>query len=420
MITIAQLSRLLVTFSVILGAHAAIAQNTPTSIWERAIEAARDRDVETAVRLFERCAQSAPNAPQIHYNLGYAYKLAGKLEQAIAAYERAIALDPDYVDAHFGLSLVCLLAGNFERGWQEHEWRRKFPGTRQLPLPVWDGSDPASKTIILQCEGQFGDAIQFIRFAQVLHKRGAHVVAGTKKQLLPLFALCPYIDQLITAGDPLPPADFIIPYMSIPTALNLSVETVPTPIPYIHTNPQRDQHWHDFIHTNSHLKIGICWQAGNGDPNWEKHIRRSIPLATFAHFAHLPNVDVYSLQKDPAPEDVQLLAELGFADLSWALAESEGGFLNTASIVKQLDLIVSADTAVVHLSGALGKRTWLFLPVEPNWRWMLEREDTPWYPTMQLFRQRKPEDYEYLGQRLFEELVQLIHLHSKEERLCKN
>jgi Flp pilus assembly protein TadD len=368
------------------------------------IEQGRPADAERCFRAALRCE---PEHAQAHNNLGVALEQQGKEEAAVASYRQSLRLQPGGADAHKNLALIGLLCGNFEEGWPRYEWRWKCPGRagrRNFAQPRWDGTPLAGRTILLWAEQGLGDALQFVRYAALVRRRGGVVLVEAPPQLLPLLKSCPGIDRLLPAGGPLPDFDVQAPFLSLPGLLRTTLETIPAPVPYLSPEPQRLRRWGEELRAIPGFKIGIAWQ---GSPTYGGDRHRSIPLKHFEPLARLPGVRLVSLQKKAGREQLAAVAgDWGVLDLAPRLDEDGGAFLDTAAVLPHLDLLVCSDSAVVHLAGALGVAAWVALPVARDWRWLRERSDCPWYPSLRLFRQRRWGDWDEVFRRIAAEVSQ--------------
>ncbi|MEG4494686.1 tetratricopeptide repeat protein [Microcoleus sp. D3_18_C4] len=381
-----------------------------------------------AERFYERAIEAEPNNPKGHYHLGTLCLGAGKIEQAISSLERAISLNPNYLEAitnlgsaveqlgdvnrailcynqaikldancvkaHFNLSLVLLLTGDWLRGLAEYEWRWQTEQAKKLPRlnfdqPVWDGSDLKGQTILLRSEQGLGDAIQFVRYAAIVQKKGGKVIISCYQELKRLFKQIPGIEQVAVRMDELPDFQVQAPLMSLPYILGTNLENIPANVPYLAAPPN----WQFSLNSDSKFKVGIAWA---GSAEHLKDFQRSSDLSYFLTLLDIPGVTFYSLQKEASAENRTLLTQIPVIDLS----DNLNDFADTAAVISQLDLVICVDTAVAHLAGALGKPVWILLCFMPDWRWMLEREDSPWYPTARLFRQQTPGDWEEVFDRV--------------------
>jgi tetratricopeptide (TPR) repeat protein len=341
----------------------------------------------------EACYREAlrldPNDADAHSNRGNALKEQGRLEEALACYQLALWLKPESVSAHWNRALAWLQAGDYERGWPEYEWRWRRPQTPLRPFAQhrWDGGPLAGRTILLWCEQGLGDSIQFIRYAPLVKEKGGAVVVECPAQLVPLFRTCAGIDRLVVEGEPLPAFDVQAPLMSLPGLLGTTLGTVLAAVPYLAANPALVGRWRQELAGVGGFRVGICWQ-GNPRHPWDRH--RSIPLEVFAPLAAVAGVRLLSLQQGAGAEQLRALAgRFPVVELPPSLDGTAGDFADTAAVMQCLDLVVSADTAAAHLAGALGVPVWVALSAIADWRWLVGREDSPWYPTLRLFRQER-------------------------------
>ncbi len=361
---------------------------------------------EEASASFERALALNPRYAAAHSNLGSAAKAMGRSEEAVACYETALRYDPESASSHWNLSLALLQAGDFGRGWKEYEWRWKRPSTppRPYPKPRWDGGPLTDRTILLWCEQGLGDAIQFARYAVGVKARGGRVVLECPEPLFRLFGTLPGVDALVAEGSPLPPFDCHAPLMSLPGLLGTTLTTVPADVPYLTADAGLVEAWGRRLAALDGFKVGIAWQ-GNPHHRWDRW--RSVPLAMFAALADVPRVRLVSVQNGPGSEQVAALRNR-FPVTQLGPDFGAGGALpDTAAVMASLDLVVSVDTATAHLVGALGVPAWVPLPTLVDWRWLLGRDDSPWYPTLRLFRQDTLGDWEPVFRRMAAELCRL-------------
>jgi hypothetical protein len=343
---------------------------------------------EEALATYKQSVSLKPDNPETYYNLGNLFRDLGQLEEAQANFRQAIHLKPDHADAQTNLAMTWLLLGDFERGWPGYEWRWRTPGfaCRNFVQSTWDGSSLAGAAILLHAEQGLGDTLQFNRYAPLVKERGGFVIVECPATLLPLLATCAGIDQLITYGTALPSFHTHAPLMSLPRLLGTTLETIPVAVPYLSANPELREYWRGELSEIQGFKVGIFWQ---GDPRHRKDRQRSLPLSSFAPLASLPELTLCSLQEGSGTDQ---LAAAAFPNHD--LASRFRSFADTAAALANLDLIITVDSAVAHCAGALGMPVWVLLPYAPDWRWLLHREDSPWYPTMRLFRQNEPGDWE--------------------------
>jgi Tfp pilus assembly protein PilF len=349
-----------------------------------------------------------PEFAEAHSNLGVVLGNQGKQEEVEACYREALRLKPGYAEGHLNLSLHWLRHGDFARGWPEYEWHRRTKDNlpNALPPPTWDGSALNGQTILLQTEQGTGDAFQFIRYARLLKAAGDRVVLQCDPALAPILATCPGIDEVIAAATLLSNAHVTAPLLSLPLLCRTTLETIPAAVPYLAVDPARVDSWRARLADIPGFKVGICWQ---GNPNLKRDRLRSVPLASFAPLAAVPGVCLVALQRGPGLEQIAQQSEtLRIVDLPGRLADSVEGWLDTAALIQALDLVIGVDTAVVHLAGALAAPVWVAVPFMPDWRWLLNRDDSPWYPTLRLFRQRSPGDWPEVFQRIAAALHHLV------------
>ena len=348
--------------------------------------------LDEAVACYHRALELKPGYAGAHSNLGLAFQNQGKLDEALACYRRALELEPDLAEAHWNRSYAWLLAGDFQRGWPEHKWglQQKESSSRRFPQPIWDGARLEGKTLLILADQGLGDTIQFVRYASLVKELAMTVVVECQKPLLPILARC-CVDHLVEQGTALPPFDVYAPLIDLPSIFRTTLDNIPAAIPYLFAAPPLVEQWRRKLSDLAGFKIGIHWQ---GNPAYRGDCYRSIGLSNFLALAQIPNVCLISLQKGAGSEQLAEVSDLfPIIDLAGELDEASGPLMDTAAIMMNLDLVVTSDTAIAHLAGALGVPVWVALPLAPDWRWLLDRDDSPWYPTMRLFRQRKLGDW---------------------------
>jgi len=329
-----------------------------------------------------------------HTNLGPALHDIGKPDEAIPSLRRAIELNPDYAPAHYNLALSLLQKGDYEQGWTEYEFRAYALATRRkFTTPQWNGQPLAGKTILLHGEGGFGDPIQHVRFVPVIKSRGARVFLQVQSDLVRLMTRLQGADTVLAKDDPAPACDFHSPLLSLAGKLQITTKNIPAK-PYLSADPAISQKWAAKLTGEKRRRIGFAWA---GAPVHHNDKNRSIPLEKFAPFSTLPGVRFFSLQKN-RPVD----QPINFEIVDWSADFTD--FAETAGLIDNLDLIISVDTAVAHLAGAMGKPVWLLLPFVADWRWLRDRVDSPWYPTMLLFRQSAPGNWKEVIDQVTESL----------------
>lgn len=347
-----------------------------------------------AAAAYRRAIELDPHYADAWSNLGNALTILGDEPGALAALERATLLDPRAVQFHWNFAVGLLRAGLLDRAWREYEWRWEMPATlprprarfqpRRFPSSHWDGRPLSGKTILLHAEQGLGDTIQFCRYAPMTAGRGARVIMEVQPELRRLFANGLFgVDQVFERGEALPPFDEHCPLMSLPLAFRTDARTVPAHVPYLTPDASLVERWRRRVdQSTGKPKVGLCW-AGSGTHQDDRN--RSIPLAEFAALAAC-DVTFHSLQKGPAAAEAAM-PPVGLRMVDHATDLTD--FAETAALVSHLDLVVTVDTAVAHLAGAMGKPTWILLSSFPDWRWLMQGADSAWYPSARLFRQEK-------------------------------
>ncbi len=363
------------------------------------------RRLDEAIAAFDHALSLKPDYVNAHKNKGTALVWEGHLDEALASYRRALEFAPDDAETHKNLGVIQLLQGNFEDGWREYGWRWK---TDQVSLPeysqpIWDGSPLDGQTVLLSAEQGLGDTIHFVRYADVLKKKyDCRVIVACQKALLPLMASCPGVDALVKIDEDPPPFDVFVPLLDVPGILSDDLDTFPGNVPYLSANPGLVDQWKQELDAYDGVKIGVFWQ---GNPGYHADRMRSVPLTEMALLGQLKGLRFFSLQKGAGVEQLDTLGgRLDVIHLGDRLDETSGAFMDTAAVLKSLDLLIAPDTAIAHVAGALGVPVWLALANVPHWPWQLEGEDTPWYPTMRLFRQTSVGDWPSVFRRIAEEL----------------
>jgi tetratricopeptide (TPR) repeat protein len=359
--------------------------------------------LDEAIAVHRQAIALKPDYPEAHYNLGTALNEKGELDQAVATYSQAIALKPDYPGAHYNRAHALLKLGDLAAGFAEYEWRWKcadFAGARRhFTQPQWDGGPLEGRTILLHAEQGFGDAIQFIRYLPLVARCGGKIIIECHPELQRLLQTAAADSPVVATGHTLPAFDLHCPFLSLPRLFGTNLTNIPKDVPYLHANAADVEVWRKRLADQSaSLKVGLAWA---GRPTHQNDRNRSLKLGTFAPLAQLAGVRFVSLQKGEAaaeakspPEGMELL------DAGPELKD----FADTAALVAALDLVIAVDTSVVHLAGALGKPVWVLLPFAPDWRWLLNRDDSPWYPTMRLIRQQRRMEWEPVVASIREEL----------------
>ena len=364
-----------------------------------------DREDE-AIDCYRKVLQIEPDHVYALNNIGLLLKERREIDQAIAAYRKAIVTKPELAGPHWNLSHVLLLTGNFEAGWKEFEWRLRkddwrMANLRPCKVPLWRGESFAGKTLFIHDEQGLGDTIQFMRYLPMVKAIGGDVIFETQKSLMGLLRNFPGIDRLIprSADGSLPTdMDFYVPLLSLPAILNTSLDTIPDTVPYLHADADKTRYWRERL-PGDRLKVGIVWAGG---PKLRNDRNRSCRLRPFESIANISGVRLIGIQKGKAAEQVNdLRAGIDLVNYGPELED----FTDTMGLIENLDLIISVDTAVAHLAGAMGKPVWLILPFSPDWRWFLNRSETPWYPSMRIYRQKNKGDWASVFKQLEKDLA---------------
>jgi Flp pilus assembly protein TadD len=389
-------------------------------------------NTDESLACFQRAIELQPNCAAAHANLGKALADLCRFSEAETHLREALRLQPHHANAHNVLGLILYHRGDdaacarcfeealshdpkldrarlnraflrlrhadFARGFADYELRFVTDARNIVPCsaPSWDGGDLAGRTILVRSEQGRGDILQFLRYLPLLRAKGGHVICELPPCMHPIAAQAGGFDALLAKGDPLPPVDVQIAIMSLPHVLG----SIEAPIPYLHADPALVERWKRELAAVDGFKIAIAWQ---GDPSFRFDPLRSIPLEHFAPIAQVPGVRLISVQKHVGLDQIEMNRErVPLLDFNDRLDEASGPFMDTAAILKCVDLVITSDTAVAHLAGGLGVATWLAIHLAPDWRWFLKREDSPWYPAMRLFRQTEPGNWQGVFARLAE------------------
>jgi len=325
-----------------------------------------------------------PDYAEAQDDLGTVLKEKGRVQEAAAAFREAVRLKPDLANAHNNLAMTLLADGVFEEGWREYEWRWRTPRwasvARDFSQPQWRGEAAKARTLLIHAEQGFGDMLMICRYAPLAAARGFRVVLEAPAPLQRLLSGLAGVDQVVVRGDPLPAFDLHCPMLSLPLAFGTTLKTIPGDTPYLFADAAEAARWAARLGESAGLRVGLAW---SGNPGTTAHARRSLPLEELARLLGAPGVRFVSLQKDAdaaAPPILDFMAEAK-------------DFADTAALIAGLDLVISVDTAVAHLAGALGKPVWLLDRFDPDWRWLLGRRDSPWYPSLTIYRQPAPGDW---------------------------
>jgi Flp pilus assembly protein TadD len=363
---------------------------------------AREHYVE-AEYSFRHALQGDPNNADIYNNLGVVFRHRRNFRDAEVLFRKALSLKSDFIEAHWNLSLTLLHQGQYQEGWKEYEWRWKKKDfsspRRKFPQPRWQGERIDGKTILVHAEQGLGDTIQFLRFLSQLHLKGGAIVLQCHTALIRLLGDMSFIKEIVPFDHSLPPFDYHVPLMSIAGALDVSLENLPVKMPYIQPPQALTEEWIKRIKQHpSRLNVGLVW-SGNQIRNELRH--RSCPLQVFNVLSKVEGVNYFSLQKGDAAKEIEFATtSLKLIDYSVLLRD----MAETAAYIRNLDLVISIDTGVAHLAGAMGTPIWTLLSYDADWRWLADREDTPWYPAMRLFRQPSRGDWSSVMMRVAQEL----------------
>ena len=363
---------------------------------------------EEAVASYRRALETNPDYADAHYNLGMVLKNLGKYEEAVGSYRRVLEITPDFADAHNNLAMTLLRIGDFDAGWEEFEWRWEtapYKNTkRNFAQPLWLGEETLKgRTILLHSEQGFGDTIQFSRFAKMVSDRGARVILEVPRPLLGLMGTLDGVARLVEKGNVLPDFDCHCPLLSLPLALKIDIHSIPAATPHFGSDAAHIASWRKRLGARTKPRVGLVWSGRSdhlNDHNRTIALTDMLPLLA-------EGVQWISLHKEIRISDADLLVSR--KDITHFGDQLED-FSDTAALIELVDLVISVDTSVAHLAGALGKPVWVLLPFSPDWRWLLDREDSPWYPTARLFRQPKIGDWASVISRVNHELAEFIEV----------
>jgi tetratricopeptide (TPR) repeat protein len=351
---------------------------------------------EEATRHYERALAIKPTSAETHSNLGVALERQGRHPEALDCYERALALRPDYAEAHFNRAHALLQTGRLDEGWQEYEWRFAVARyDRNFDPPLWSGGPLNGKTILVHAEQGFGDTLQFLRYIPAVAAGGGKVVLEVPPPLVRLAGSVAGASEVLAAGEKLPAFDCHCPLLSLPRVFKTTLATIPNVVPYLSGSTEALRTWAERIGGAPGLRAGLVW-AGT--------TIGAVDLRLLQPLWEVSGISWFSLQVGEPAAGLALLDGMKIVDLSPWLTD----FAETAAAVCHLNLIVTVDTAVAHLAGALARPAWLMLPSAPDWRWLLEREDSPWYPTARLFRQKEARDWTGVAREMAAALRQIV------------
>jgi Flp pilus assembly protein TadD len=361
-------------------------------------------DLEGAVACYRRAIEIQPGYFDAYNNLGNGLRAQGHMAESVKCYEKALQLKPGDPQMHLNRALAWLQMGDFERGWPEYEWRLKCKDYA-IPVfeqPSWDGAPLAGQTIVLYADHGLGDTLQFIRYAALVQERGGRVIVACRKAIAGLLESCPGVAQVVAEGSLLPEFAVYAPVTSLPMIFGTTLDSVPARVPYLTANATLVDRWRPETGPPSAFRIGVAWQ---GNPKYRRDRERSFRLANLEAIAQIPGVRLIGLQ------GIHGLEQLGEVQSRFAvrsLGERLLDFADIAAVMQSLDLVIAPDTALAHLAGAAAVPVWVVLSYAPEARWLSERADSPWYPTMRLFRQKRWGDWGPVFAQMAEELPRLI------------
>jgi tetratricopeptide (TPR) repeat protein len=381
-----------------------IDRNNAAAIYNRGNSLLALERFDEALASYQRVLALDPGHVDALYNRGNALRELRRHDEALASYRRALAIRPDYADVHVNEALMRLRLGDFRDGFAKYEWRWKKKEVaalqRHFPQPLWLGDAPlAGRALLLHAEQGFGDTIQFARYVQLVAWQGADVILEVQPTLKALMRQLAGVSVVTGRGEGLPRFDFHCPLLSLPFAFETELATIPGIVPYLVPPPDRVAKWQDRLQRRKPLRVGIAWA---GSASYQSDENRSIALGQLAPLWSHQDIEFVSIQREPRPADKAVLE--GNPHLLHVGPDLED-FADTAAVVSLLDIVVSIDTSIAHLAGALGKPVLIMLPYSPDFRWMLDRDDSPWYPTARLFRQPRRGDWDSVIERVRQEIV---------------
>jgi hypothetical protein len=340
----------------------------------------------------------APNNAEPVYNIAGTLRSDMKYEQAVQEYRRALSIDPNHASSHANMGMTLLMLGDFQHGWDEYEWRfrsrdlkQKMVDLRPAVHPIWNGETFEGKTLFIRTEQGSGDMIMCVRYAALAKERGGTVVMEVRPNVRRLVSGVKGVDRFVEWQPTIPQdADYEISLMSLPRIFSRTESGIPAAVPYLFAEPDIIDNTRTLMQS-AKLRVGLSWQGNKDFPNDKM---RSMPFEKFLPILNVPGVQFYSLQRGYGSEQLSILDDPGTVIDLTAVDDGPDAFVGTAGAMQHLDLIITTDTSIPHLAGALGRPVWVLLHKPAEWRWMLERTTSPWYPTMRLFRQPGGGDWE--------------------------
>ena len=371
---------------------------------------------EEALQSYDKAIELAPNLESAYSNRGNVLRDLLRVDEALRSFDRAVELQPDFATAYWNKSLALLLAGDYAQGWALHEWRWKSgkmqAKARRFSETLWTGQeDIANASVLLHAEQGLGDIIQFCRYAALLKQRGARVILEAPKTLMPLLHSLQGVDLLVEFGQALPPFDFQCPLMSLPLACGTRIDSIPSAGAYLRAPEDKVRYWRSRLTAHTSLRVGLVWNGGfrpDQSELWSTNARRNIPLETISRALGPVRADFFSLQKgEPAESEIFKREHVFWPEGNfYNYANELHDFADTAALIANLDLVVAVDTSTAHLAAAMGKPTWILNRFDTCWRWLLDRNDSPWYDAVTLYRQDQHRSWEPVLRRVVHDLKQ--------------
>lgn len=367
------------------------------------------RQLEKAIALYDQTIAIKPTHAEAHSNRGVALKALHRVDEALKSFDLSISINPKYAQAYWNKAITLLLDGQYEKGWPLFEWgwtAKQRGAQRHTQHPLWTGLHPLkNKTILLHAEQGYGDAIQFCRFAKSVSALGAKVVLEVPRPLVEVCQTLQGVQTVMASGDPIPDVDFQCPLMTLPMALKTTMANIPSEMPYLYADATQSTHWRNKLSAFTQKKVGLVWNGGfrpHMPELWLLNAERNITLEVMAQHLQHANIDFFSLQKgDPAEAEIrgrekELWTQGNFHNFTDELHT----FADTAALIDQLDLVISVDTSTAHLAAAMGKPVWLLNRVDGCWRWLIDVDHSPWYPSVRVYRQGQDRDWGPIAKRI--------------------
>lgn len=386
--------------------------SSATAAYSRGVALQKLGVLNEALESYSRAIALDPNLPKAHHNRAFVLRELGHMQESLESFDRAIALDPSCADFRYGKATALLLVGRFEEGLELYEWRKKLTqwlnyGPR-LESSLWTGAQPLEgKTLLIHAEQGLGDTIQFCRYARILAQSGAKTILLVQAKLARLLRSLGEEISVIASGEDVPAHDYHVPLLSLPLAFRTRSHNIPHTVPYLFAESDKKAYWHKGF-DDGLINIGVCWQ---GNKQSAIDAGRSFPVECLEQIAQIRGVRLISLQKNDGIEQLRSLrTSMQINVLADGFDEGQDSFIDTAAIMEHLQLVITSDTAIAHLAGALGRPTWVALRHVPDWRWLLDDVRCPWYPTMHLFRQSFPGNWQSVFAAMQAELKKLYDL----------